>query len=97
MTNLSSTNCKLCNALFDKQKKINKTNNGRGELCFGERKTLISCYGEWRTDLNLVGERRERSYRESEKEQKKNWKVNLKTSKPEISLCFRELFIKLLL
>ena len=70
MTNLSSTNCKLCNALFDKQKKINKTNNGRGELCFGERKTLISCYGEWRTDLNLVGERRERFYPESERVKK---------------------------
>ena len=52
---------------------------GRGELCFGEWKTLIFYYGEWRTDLNLVGEWRERSYPESEKEQKNHRKVELKT------------------
>ena len=67
------------------------------ELFFGERKTPIFCYGEWRTDQNLVREQKERSYPEGEREQKKHWKLELKSSKPEISLCFRELFIKLLL
>ena len=63
------------------------------ELCFGERKTQIICYREWRTE-NLVGERRERSYPELEKEQKEPPKSGIKL---EIFSCFRELFVKLLL
>ena len=51
------------------------------ELFFGERKTPIFCYGEWRTDQNLVREQKERSYPEGEREQKKTLEIGVKVIK----------------